>query len=1270
MNIRPTRIFRFIGQFLTVGPPPPGLRKKCLKTICRDWLRIGRLSWLGTLLAICMGVPGARANNAGGFTSVVTTTVTTGTEAFSSRTDHYMDNGILHVLIASNGNVDSIHYLPPGASGTPMANGTEMVSQSGVNLGNHTAIYYYWYPDSNGASTYLSTTTVGTYVDMAFKSTYNSATLTVPMDMEIHYALGKGNAGLYVYMVANHPSSYSPYGDATIDFMQMIWPGPHTSTSLLCENQYLDNVKYGLYLSGVQQVRNGLAPTFVDNYSAIPIPGFPQEIAQYTTGLFDGNWNGKYSYTFDYPTIGTWGMASDIKHIGLWVVDGDHSYQNNGPTACEYAGGFTGVLLFEPLIAHYDNTGLTVSGTANWTKVYGPWLLYFNSVTTGTGAWKDAQNQAIAETQALPYSWLTNSAYQPKAQRATVTGKLVINDALRPGSSAAGAWVGLAAPDSGIENDPNDWQFQSDAYQYWTQAAADGSFTIPDVQTFSPYGGAASYELYAYSSGTSTSTGSVGQYSTGPIAIASGSTTNVGTLTWNVPHLGQQLVWEIGIPNRSASEFKHGDEYGRPGMWTNFINEFTNPLEYNVADNNWSTAINYCHSVDNMATSPWKWHINFNLTSINQGTYWLNIAYASPASIQIIRVNDDSSIFADFTPANADLGATTYIREGIHSKYSVAHVAIPWSKLNVGANTITLDHEYHSDHGEAHFMYDYIDLEAPPPLVLPPGRDLVWKGGVSSNTWDNAVTNWLVSGSSTPTVAYVDGDRPKFDDTGSTSPSISLSGTLTPGRVTFSNTTKNYTISGAGVLLGPMELLKTGSGILTIAPTQVTATGTLTSGSPTISIPTGSLGVGMSVEGTGISTPTAVTSITSAGSLTVSKNATATGTNPLTFSGAYSFNGGSTINAGTVVFGNDTANSNGLGTGPMTLDGATLQMYSSEGNYDSEYWDINVDSGSTATIDADARIDMHGDLSGGGTLNLYVPWVRTTIYGNWGNFLGRINVTTNTSTGGDFRVANSNAFPNAAVYLGPKVSAYYNVSAGGTFSIGELSGDATSELQGINYNNVTPGAYTATWSVGGLNTNATYAGWIRDGTSPSNTAITKIGDGIWTLSGSCTYTGPTNVLGGTLRFTGSGANSSGINVASGATLEVDGSLSVNGPIVNNGTVQLSGSAVLLSTGTFTNYGVLDVITSTRGMPGNFVNSGIIVDATTAQSQESLTIGNTPQLSIWSYPGHNYQLQRTATLVSPSWVNVGAAQPGTGGILTLPDTAAPAAQGFYRIFISP
>jgi rhamnogalacturonan endolyase len=1231
--------------------------------------------WVLTLcgLVFLFGTRTAFGNNPGGFVSTVTTAVTTGTEVFNGLTDRYMDNGILHVIITSNGDVASIHFLAPGSPGRPETSGTEMVSQSGVNLGNHTVIYYYWYPDGNGNATYLSTTTVGTSVDMAFKSTFNSAVLTVPVDMEIHYVLGKGNTGLYVYMVAIHPSSYSTYGNASISFMQMIWPGPHTATSLLCENQYLDNVYYGLYLSGTQQARNGLQPTFVDNYSAVNVAGYPKEIFQYTTGLFSGQLNGKYSYTFDYPTVGTWGMASDVNPIGLWVVAGDHAYQNNGPTACEYAGGYTGVLLFEPLIAHYDNTGLTVSGTANWTKVYGPWLLYFNSVTTGTAAWKDAKNQVIAEAAAVPYSWLSNSAYQPKAQRATVTGKLVINDALRPGSSAAGAWVGLAQPDSGIENDPGDWQFQSDEYQYWTQAAADGSFTIPNVQTFSPYGGSASYELYAYSSGTSPSTGSVGQYQTGPIAIASGSTTNLGTLTWNVPHLGQQLVWEIGIPNRSATEFKHGNEYGRPGMWSNFINEFTNPLEYDVADNNWATALNYCHSVDNMATAPWKWHLNFNLSSVTEGTYWLNIAYASPCSVQIIRVNDDSSIFADFTPANADPGATTYIREGIHSKYSVAHVAIPWSSLQVGANTITLDHEYHSDHGDAHFMYDYIDLEAPAPVVLPPGRNLVWKGGVNSNTWDNASTNWIVSGSATPAVAYTDGDRPTFDDTGSTSPSIELTGTLTPGELILGNSTHNYTFAGPGTLVGPMQLFKTGSGNLTISPTQATVTGTLTSGSAGIMVPTVNLGVGMSVAGTGIPASTIVTSINGSGAMSLSQAATVTGTESLSFTAANSFYGGSDISKGTVIFSDDTANAYGLGTGPVTLDGGTLQMYNNEADYDSESWNINIPAGSTGNINADSRIDMHGTVTGGGTLNLYVPWIRTTLWGNWGNFLGQLNVTTNTSTGGDFRMANSNGYPNASINLGPKVNMYSNLNAAGTYSVGALTGDATATLEGINYNGATPGAYTNLWSVGGLNMSGTFAGYIVNGTSPSITGIIKVGYGTWTLSGTCSYTGPTDVEGGTLSFTGSAAGCTGLTVEANGTLEVaNGSLSVNGPITNIGTVRLKGSGTLQTTGTFTNYGVVDVITGSQGLPANFVNQGIVVNLSAAEAQQIATSSTGQQLSIYAYAGHNYQLQRSAAFTSGSgtWVNVGSAQAGNNGTLTFSDSAAPGKAGFYRFTISP
>jgi len=667
-------------------------------------------------LAIFWAPAVAIANNPGGWTPLVTASVTTGTEAFGSKTDRFLDNGILHVLVATNGNVDSIKYLQPGLGGTPKVNGIEMVSQFGMtntDFGNHYNIYYYWYPDGSQDSANIGTTTSSTNIDLGYKRTYMPGVHLVPVDMEIHYLLGQGNTVLYVYLVANHPSSYSSYSNMTISFIQMIWPVAHDSTNFLCENMYIDHVKTGLSLNGRQLDRAGIEPNFIDTRFAVNVPGLPAEVLRMTSGPFSNQMTGKYSYNVDYAKLGSWGRASDTNKIGEWVVVGSPEYISNGPTVRDYVNGF-GLMYMMPVGGHYDDTGITVKSNANWTKIFGPWALYFNSPSNGATGWQDSQNQALAEQQAWPYAWLTNSAiYQPKSQRASATGKLIIYDALRPGAGAAGAWIGLAAPDTGLENATNNWQFQSDGYQYWVRANADGTFIIPNIQTFSPYGGPATYQLYAYSDGTNQMTGEIGEFSTGPFTFASGATTNLGTLTWNVPHRGGQMVWEIGIPDRTAAEFRHGDEFAKPALWWGFTNEFSNPLEYNVADNNWSNALNYCHSVDNIPSPPWKWHINFNLPAVRPGTYWLNIAYATAASIQVIRVNNDGSIFTTLTPTNGNPGASTYYRQGIHAKYTVAHVAIPSGNLRAGTNTITLDHEVHSNHAYANFMYDYLDLEGP-----------------------------------------------------------------------------------------------------------------------------------------------------------------------------------------------------------------------------------------------------------------------------------------------------------------------------------------------------------------------------------------------------------------------------------------------------------------------------------------------------------------------------------------------------------------------------
>lgn len=682
----------------------------------------------------------AWANNPGGFTPAVNTDVTTGTEVFGSRTDRYLDNGILHVLISANGSIDSIKYLKPGSAGTPQNNGVETVSQSGANFSNHTSIYYYWYPDGNGDCVYEGTVTGTTNIDLTYLRVFNPTVDKVVADVELHYSLGKGNCGLYTYVIVRHPASYVNYPtNLSISFMQVLWPTAHDNTNFYFENSYVDDgVEYGLNLDGQFQRRNGRQPDFWDNYHATNLINIaanmtlPQEIVQYQTGVFAGSTNGKYSFTFDFPKLNTFGMASDTNQMGIWFVAGGHEYQNDGPTACEYSGGIGGIIGFEPIIAHYGNTGLTVSSNADYAKIYGPWLLYFNSESNGAACWLDSRLQGIAEQQAWPYAWLTNSVYQQRNQRAAVSGTLVINDPLRPQASAAGAWVGLAAPDSGLENDSTGWQFQSDGYQFWTQCDANGNFTLPPVTTFSPYGTNALYQLYAYCAGTN---GSVGQFSTGPYTFAPGAVTNLGTLTWMVRHQGSNVLWEIGYPDRTAAEFRNGDRYAIPALWLSFPDQFPNPMTFAVGSSSYSNDWNYAQGayITYSYTNGVKWanlnnmiwNIQFVLTQKPlSGNLVLNTVWAGAngAAIQVFvnNTNATGTPFRDFYPSvpfPAGVTADSLIRQGIHDKYGIDHTSIPVSNFVTGTNYITLVQRRAATALADYVLYDYVDLELPTPAA-------------------------------------------------------------------------------------------------------------------------------------------------------------------------------------------------------------------------------------------------------------------------------------------------------------------------------------------------------------------------------------------------------------------------------------------------------------------------------------------------------------------------------------------------------------------------
>ena len=89
---------------------------------------------------------------------------------------------------------------------------------------------------------------------------------------------------------------------------------------------------------------------------------------------------------------------------------------------------------------------------------------------------------------------------------------------------------------------------------------------------------------------------------------------------------------------------------------------------------------------------------------------------------------------------------------------------------------------------------------------------LTWTGSTNT-TWDTTTLNW--SNGSGP-VTYVDGDAVTFSDTGSGG-TLTLGTSFHPLSVTASNSSKSYTLTGAGGLAGTMTLTKTGTGTLTLS---------------------------------------------------------------------------------------------------------------------------------------------------------------------------------------------------------------------------------------------------------------------------------------------------------------------------------------------------------------------------------------------------------------------------------------------------------------------
>jgi rhamnogalacturonan endolyase len=484
-----------------------------------------------------------------------------------------LDNGIIKALISkSSGDLISMKYnglemmaTVTNPDGTPDLK-TDPPGRNTRGFAPFTDHQYgFWSHDASSPNTTAKltidpSTNGGQRAEVSIKGLSNGKPMgagpggSFISDIEIRYALGRGESGVYTYCIFEHQPDY---GDSSLG-----------EARFCCK----------------------LSPVFdwmlVDRHHNM----------LYTAAMERGD--DKYNYTsvqYDHPAFG---WASTTKNVGFFFVNASVEYLTGPPTKVEFLCHRDTNQVAAPCVlnywrsSHYGGASVDVAQGEHWTKVIGPFLLYCNSGGDSQALWKDAIDQVGREKQKWPYSWVNGVDYPHAEQRNTIWGHIVLNDPVK----MSHLMVGLSYPDYTIPtarpaatNSPRDiiWQTDAKHYEFWVHGDDDGSFTIPNVR-------AGDYTLHAFADGV------LGEFAEANIHVTPGGTASLGDvvrqavsghptivhhvvslgdMAWKPVRFGRQ-IWEIGIPNRNGSEFAKGDDYFHDGMGLIYAQLFPNDVNY------------------------------------------------------------------------------------------------------------------------------------------------------------------------------------------------------------------------------------------------------------------------------------------------------------------------------------------------------------------------------------------------------------------------------------------------------------------------------------------------------------------------------------------------------------------------------------------------------------------------------------------------------------------------------------------------------------------
>lgn len=449
--------------------------------------------------------------------------------------------------------------------------------------------------------------------------------------------------------------------------------------------------------------------------------------------------------------------------------------------------------------------------------------------------------------------------------------------------------------------------------------------------------------------------------------------------------------------------------------------------------------------------------------------------------------------------------------------------------------------------------------------------DIVWTGA-NGSIWDLDESENFKIRSTGEATTFVAGDRVIFDDDAITT-DINLPAEIYPSQIVFNNSEKDFTITG-GSITGNCNIEKRGTGTVTLSNLN-SFTGTITIDNGTLAVATLGANEGAATGSLGhYNNP-----ITLNGGGMLSTAFTGKMSHPITANeGGIEVKSGTLTIAGTSVTGNGTFIKAGAGqinfTEPNKLsvlridDGtvydegdkhqlaktvvfngkkSTLKDQNSCYSSNSDNTNYVVNEGMKGYLSLDGRCNYTGKLTGKGTLEVFAPWIRNELRGNWSEFEGTIIASQETNKnntvgkyGSDFQFFSSYGLPLATL----------QIKSGCTFN------DASSSAR----NNMKLGALTGTGTLGGSGTY--YIGGLNkdgafQGTFGENVNIVKEGTGTMILTAINEKMGTLTIQAGAVKL----SNTTDGTITGTKTLKVYGTLTGWGTAGNRNAEFKAGSVI-------------------------------------------------------------------------------------------------------------